>query len=152
MKKYIHKKTGRPYRMVTDNFMIKENGEWRRGFILYETLYDNPTDASSQGRPRTSMRTSRKSRKKKLTIIKKNKNMADVKEDWFVNLPFDSERFTVYDPEKETAYLLKVRQGTYDLYTTFPVTVKRTLEAAQKLSSKHEEVAQSYRRTAVKER
>lgn len=42
MKKYIHKKTGRLYRMVTDNFMIKENGEWRRGFILYETLYDNP--------------------------------------------------------------------------------------------------------------
>ena len=28
--------------MVTDNFMIKENGEWRRGFILYETLYNNP--------------------------------------------------------------------------------------------------------------
>lgn len=42
MKKYIHKKTGNPYRVVTDNFMFKDNGEWRRGLVLYETLYDNP--------------------------------------------------------------------------------------------------------------
>ena len=42
MKKYIHKKTGKPYGLVTDNFMFKENGEWRRGLVLYQTLYDNP--------------------------------------------------------------------------------------------------------------
>jgi len=28
--------------MVTDNFMFKENGEWRRGLILYHTEYENP--------------------------------------------------------------------------------------------------------------
>lgn len=45
---YIHKKTGNHYRLVTDNFMFKdvnpETGklDWRRGLILYETLYHNP--------------------------------------------------------------------------------------------------------------
>ena len=42
MKKFIHKKTGKPYGLVTENFMIKENRKWRRGLILYQTLYDNP--------------------------------------------------------------------------------------------------------------
>ena len=42
MKKFIHKKTGNPYGLVTENFMFKENGEWRRELILYQTLYDNP--------------------------------------------------------------------------------------------------------------
>jgi len=41
MKKFIHKKTGNPYSLVTDNFMFKENGEWRRGLILYKTEYHN---------------------------------------------------------------------------------------------------------------
>lgn len=40
-KKYIHKKTGNPYSVITDNFMFKNNGEWRRGLILYKTEYDN---------------------------------------------------------------------------------------------------------------
>ena len=42
MKKFIHKKTGKHYGLVTENFMFKENGEWRKGLILYQTLYDNP--------------------------------------------------------------------------------------------------------------
>lgn len=42
MKKFIHKKTGKLYGLVTENFMFKENGEWRRGLILYQTLYNNP--------------------------------------------------------------------------------------------------------------
>ena len=42
MKKFIYKKTGKPYGLVTENFMFKENGEWRRGLVLYQTLYDNP--------------------------------------------------------------------------------------------------------------
>ena len=42
MKKFIHKKTGKPYGLVTDNFMFKENGEWRRGLVLYQALYNNP--------------------------------------------------------------------------------------------------------------
>ena len=42
MKKFIHKKTGKSYGVVTENFMFKENGEWRRGLVLYQTLYDNP--------------------------------------------------------------------------------------------------------------
>ena len=35
MKKFIHKKTGKPYGLITENFMFKDNGEWRRGLILY---------------------------------------------------------------------------------------------------------------------
>ena len=42
MKKFIHKKTGNPYGLVTENFMFKENGEWRRRHGLYQTLYNNP--------------------------------------------------------------------------------------------------------------
>ena len=42
MKKYIHIKTGNPYSLVTDNFMFKDNGTWRRGLILYKTEYHNP--------------------------------------------------------------------------------------------------------------
>lgn len=41
-KKYIHKKTGNPYSLITDNFMFKQNGEWLRGLILYKTGYNNP--------------------------------------------------------------------------------------------------------------
>ena len=41
-KKYIHKKTGNPYSLITDNFMLKQNGEWLRGLILYKTEYNNP--------------------------------------------------------------------------------------------------------------
>lgn len=41
-KVYIHKKTGKPYSLVTDNFMMKENGEWKNGLILYKAEYDNP--------------------------------------------------------------------------------------------------------------
>ena len=42
MKRYIHIKTGNPYSLVTDNFMFKDNGEWRRGLCLYKTEYYNP--------------------------------------------------------------------------------------------------------------
>jgi len=41
-KRYIHKKTGKPYTLITDNFMFKDNGEWRRGLCLYKTEYQNP--------------------------------------------------------------------------------------------------------------
>lgn len=50
-KPYIHTKTGRPYTLITNNFMFKEphrdaNGEikyeWRRGLCLYKTEYENP--------------------------------------------------------------------------------------------------------------
>ena len=42
MKKYIHTKTGNPYSLVTDNFMFKDNGIWRRELCLYKTEYHNP--------------------------------------------------------------------------------------------------------------
>lgn len=42
MKKYIHTKTGNPYSLVTDNFMFKDHGVWRRELILYKTEYHNP--------------------------------------------------------------------------------------------------------------
>ena len=41
-KKYIHIKTGRLYSLLTNNFMFKENGEWRKGLVLYQAEYDNP--------------------------------------------------------------------------------------------------------------
>lgn len=41
-KEFIHKRTGNHYRVVTDNLMVKEDGEWIKGFVLYETLYNNP--------------------------------------------------------------------------------------------------------------
>jgi len=39
---YIHKKTGKPYTLITTNFMVKENGEWKKDLCLYQALYDNP--------------------------------------------------------------------------------------------------------------
>ena len=51
-KPYTHTKTGRPYTLITNNFMFKEphrdsNGEvkyeWRRGLCLYKTEYDKDT-------------------------------------------------------------------------------------------------------------
>ena len=58
-KKYIHKKTGKEYELISDNFMLKDveweqflpSGDkckpyktykWRKGLILYKALYDNP--------------------------------------------------------------------------------------------------------------
>lgn len=40
--KYIHKKTGKPYTVVTDNFMMKQNGKWIKGLVLYKAEYNNP--------------------------------------------------------------------------------------------------------------
>jgi len=76
--------------------------------------------------------------------------MADVKEDWFVNLHLTPRDSQYYDPEKETAYLIEGSSGTYDMYTTFAVTVKRTLEAAQKFVIEHEEWRNRIEELAVK--
>lgn len=40
--KYIHNKTGRFYSIITDNFMMKQNGEWIKDLILYKAEYNNP--------------------------------------------------------------------------------------------------------------
>lgn len=40
--RYIHIKSMNPYTLITDNFMFKDNGEWRRGLCLYKTEYNNP--------------------------------------------------------------------------------------------------------------
>jgi hypothetical protein len=42
MKTYRHKKTGNLYKIVSDNFMFKQDGKWLKGLVLYEALYDNP--------------------------------------------------------------------------------------------------------------
>ena len=43
MQKYIHKKTGKLYRLLTDNLMIKEEYKgWKGGLVLYKALYPNP--------------------------------------------------------------------------------------------------------------
>lgn len=42
MDRYIHKKSGNPYTLITNNFMFKQDGEWIRGLCLYKTEYDNP--------------------------------------------------------------------------------------------------------------
>ena len=41
-KKYIHKRTGKPYTIVTDGLMLKKDGVWISGLILYKAEYDNP--------------------------------------------------------------------------------------------------------------
>jgi hypothetical protein len=38
---YRYKKTGKLYRVLTPNFMHKENGVWREDLVLYEALYEN---------------------------------------------------------------------------------------------------------------
>lgn len=76
--------------------------------------------------------------------------MADVKEEWFVNLHLTPRDAQGYDPQKETAYLIEGSSGTYDLYTTFAVTVKRTLEAAQQFVIDHEEWRNHIEELAVK--
>ena len=38
---YIHKKTGKPYALITDKFMFKEDGIWKKDLCLYQALYDN---------------------------------------------------------------------------------------------------------------
>ena len=42
MRKFRHIKTGNLYSLVTDNFMFKDQGEWRRELCLYKTEYYNP--------------------------------------------------------------------------------------------------------------
>ena len=42
MEKYIHKKSGKPYELVTTNFMFKQDGVWIEGLCLYKALYENP--------------------------------------------------------------------------------------------------------------
>jgi hypothetical protein len=41
-KRYFHLKTGKPYELITDNHMVKLNGEWIKGLVLYEAKYNNP--------------------------------------------------------------------------------------------------------------
>lgn len=40
--KYIHKKTGKPYSIVSNNFMMKKDGKWIKDLILYKAEYNNP--------------------------------------------------------------------------------------------------------------
>lgn len=42
MKTYRHKKTGKPYLVITDNLRFKQDGKWFEGLVLYQTLYQNP--------------------------------------------------------------------------------------------------------------
>lgn len=37
-----HKKTGKLYLVITDNFMFKQDGKWLKGLVLYQALYPNP--------------------------------------------------------------------------------------------------------------
>ena len=42
MKLYKHKKSGKPYTIVANNIMFKQNGKWIKNLVLYRTQYDNP--------------------------------------------------------------------------------------------------------------
>lgn len=39
---FKHIKSGKLYRKLSDKFMFKENGIWRKALVLYEALYQNP--------------------------------------------------------------------------------------------------------------
>lgn len=41
-KRYFHKKTGKPYTLITDKLPVKENRQWRYDFCLYKAEYENP--------------------------------------------------------------------------------------------------------------
>lgn len=38
---FKHIKSGKLYRKLSDKFMFKENGIWRKALVLYEALYQN---------------------------------------------------------------------------------------------------------------
>lgn len=50
-RKFIHKSTGNPYLLIDENHMVKINGEWVKGFCLYQTAYHNP-DGKYFARPK----------------------------------------------------------------------------------------------------
>jgi hypothetical protein len=56
-----------------------------------------------------------------------------------------------YDENKETLYLIEGASGTYDLYSTFPICIKKTLESAQQFITKHEEWKERTEELAVKD-
>lgn len=37
---FIHKKSGKRYKVITDNFMFKQNGEWLRGQRIRQEIID----------------------------------------------------------------------------------------------------------------
>ena len=39
---FKHIKSGKLYRKLSDKFMFKENGIWKKALVLYEALYQNP--------------------------------------------------------------------------------------------------------------
>lgn len=39
---FKHIKSGKLYRKLSDKFMFKENGIWKKALVLYEALYKNP--------------------------------------------------------------------------------------------------------------
>ena len=39
---FLHKKTGKPYSVVSDTFKVKINGEWINDMVLYKAEYSNP--------------------------------------------------------------------------------------------------------------
>ena len=39
---FKHIKSGKLYRKLSDKFMLKENGIWKKALVLYEALYQNP--------------------------------------------------------------------------------------------------------------
>ena len=38
---FKHIKSGKLYRKLSDKFMFKENGIWKKALVLYEALYNN---------------------------------------------------------------------------------------------------------------
>lgn len=39
---FKHIKSGKLYRKLSDKFMFKENGIWKKALVLYEALHQNP--------------------------------------------------------------------------------------------------------------
>ena len=40
-RKFIHTKTGKPYILIDPNAMMKIDGEWKKGFVIYQPAYKN---------------------------------------------------------------------------------------------------------------
>lgn len=41
MEKYIHSRTGKPYSLISEKLLVKQDGVWSNEFVLYKAEYPN---------------------------------------------------------------------------------------------------------------
>lgn len=41
MEEYIHSRTGKPYSLISEKLLVKQDGVWSNEFVLYKAEYPN---------------------------------------------------------------------------------------------------------------